>query len=144
MSIVYNRLKREVGEGFDWVAADVRILLLDDAGTYAPDPDHEFVDDLTPGSNELDTDNYARAALAGKAVTLNTVDNRAEWTADDVVFADLGPTSAGPTIQAAVLYVDVTDDTDSWLLCYLDDVTGTVNGLDATVAFDPTGIIRPT
>lgn len=143
-SIIYNRLKVEVGEGFEWETADVRLLLLDAAGTYTPDPDDEFVADLDPGSNELDTDNYARQALANKAVNLNDVDNRAEWTADNIVFSDLGPGVGGPTIGGAVLYVHATNDADSWLIAFLEEVTGTVNGLDATIAFDPTGIIRPT
>lgn len=143
-SLIYNRLKQEVGEGFDWATADVRLLLLDAAGSYVADPDDEFVADLTPGSNELATTNYARAALANQVVTRDDVNDRAAWTADDVVFAGLGPSSGGPTIGGAVLYVHVTDDSDSWLVAFLEDVAGTVNGLDATVAFDPTGIIRPT
>ena len=143
-NLTYNVLKEAVGDGFDWAAADVRLLLLDAAGTYVADPDDEFVADLNPGANELDTDNYARAALTGKAVLRNDTDNRAEWIADNVVFEDLGPTSAGPTIQAGVLFVQVTTDADSWLVAYLDDITGVTNGLDATVQFDSTGIIRPT
>lgn len=142
-SIIYNALKQHVGEGFDWVSADVRLLLLDAAGTYTPDPDDEFVADLDPGTNELDADNYVRKALSGKAVNLNTTDDRAEWVCDNVIFSDLGPSVSGPTIQAAVLYVHDTDDSDSWLVAYLDDVTGQTNGLDATIAFDASGIIRP-
>lgn len=138
-STIYNTLKEAVGDGFDWAAADVRLLLLDAAGSYTVDPTDQFVADLTPGSNELSTTNYARKVLANKAVALNG--NRAEWTADNVTFNDLGG-SPFPTVGGAVLFVQVTNDADSWLIAYLEDVAGVTNGLDATIAFDPTGIVR--
>lgn len=122
---------------------DLRTLLLDDAGTYVADPDHDSLTDLALGSNELSTTNYSGGAgsadhhdHASVGYTHDTANDRVELDADDAVFSSLGPASGGPDVQAAVMYirVDGTAANDTPLL-YLD--TGgfpkTVNGEDFTV-----------
>lgn len=100
---------------FDLSALDVRVLFL--KSTYTFDPDHQFVADLTPGSNEVSVAGYARQALATQVVTQDNTNNRAEADADD---PDFGALTSGQTIAAAVYYTFVTNDADSWLIGYVD------------------------
>ena len=132
--------KAALGAGFEWTADDVRILLLEGEGGTEPDRTAETIDALT--GDELDTDNYARQPVTGRAIERGDADDLARWLADDLTFADLGPFTDGPNVAGAVLFVHLTDDTDSWPLLWLADVTGETNGTDFTVAFDPTGVVR--
>src|SRR5687768_8340746 len=62
-NLVTNKCKFELFTGAaDLDAADLRMLLLK-GGT--PTADTNFVDDLTPASNELTVSGYARATLSG-------------------------------------------------------------------------------
>lgn len=100
---------------FDLSTLDVRVLLV--KATYIFDPDHQFVADLTPGSNEIAGAGYSRQALATQTVTQDNTNNRAKADADDPAFGNI---IAGETISAAIFYTFVTDDSDSWLIGYVD------------------------
>jgi hypothetical protein len=139
---VYNRGKTKIADGtIDWDdgAATVQMLLIDNAGTYTFDADHDIVNDLTPGSNESSGTGYARKTLSGRAVTQDDTNDWAKCDATDpsvYTGADFG------TIQAAVVYWFVTDDTDHILICYLDgpDFPITTNGGDLTLQFNSDGV----
>lgn len=137
---VYNKAKMIAATtGFSGVTFG--LLLLDAAGGHTPNKDHDFVDDVVAA--ELSTTNYARQTLTGVSTTLNSVADRVEITADNVLIVDLGPVLSGPTVQAAVIYADVGGtDATRWLLAYLDGVTFTCNGEDVLIAFDSTGMVR--
>lgn len=127
----------------DWEAEDLRVLLLDAAGSYTFDASHQYVIDLVPGTNELTATNYVRKTLDGAAVTGDAANNRALLTADNVVYTDLGDGDVSQqTVQAAVIYIHVSDDADSLLVRYLDSVGGVLTGADATMAWDATGVMR--
>ena len=54
----------------DWAGLTVYCMLLDGAAsTYSPVVTHQFVDDVTPGSNELACTGYARQAVTLSAPT---------------------------------------------------------------------------
>lgn len=145
MATVYNIAKRKLADGdLDFEAADLRMLILDADGTYSVDPDDEFVADLDPGSNEFDTDGYARQVLANVTVTRNDDDDRVEIDWDDVAFGAIGPVSEPhPVAAAVVVFVHETDDSDSWLVAHWP-VTGTADGSTVTVAVPSDGAIHIT
>lgn len=145
MSTVYNIAKEKLASGdADFEALDLRMLVLDADGTYSVDPDDEFVADLDPGSNEFDTDGYARQVLANVTVTRNDDDDRVEIDWDDVAFGAIGPVSEPyPVAAAVVVYVHETDDNDSWLVAHWP-VTGTADGSTVTVAVPSDGAIHLT
>lgn len=134
----YNRGKfLFASAGINWATDTIEVLLLDDAGTYTFDPDHNFVADLTPGTNEFQGTGYTRMTLANAAVTENDTTDLANIDADDVVWAAID----GATAQAAVVYRLVTNDADSQLLFYMD--TGfpfTANGGQLTWQFNAAGV----
>lgn len=131
--------KKAVDAGLNLATADVRVLLL--KSTYTYDPDHQFVADLTPGSNEISVAGYSRQALANQTTTQDNTNNRAEGDADDAVFTAL---TTGQTIAAAVYYVQVTNDADSWLIGYVD--TGgfpiPTNGGNVTIQHNAEGYLN--
>jgi hypothetical protein len=113
---LYNiACKKFIDGALALATADVRVLFLKD--TYTFDPDHQFVADLTPGTHEISVAGYSRQALANQTTTQDNVNNRAEADADD---PDFGALTAGETIAAAVYYVQVTNDADSYLIGYQD------------------------
>lgn len=126
-----------------WDTSDARVLLLDDAGTYTFDKDHDFLTDLTLGSNELSTTNYVRKALASEAESTNDTADEVRLDATDVTWTALGPASAGPTIQAAIVYFFVSADADSVPFLYLDDgMPRAVNGGDVTIQWNSEGLVN--
>ncbi len=115
---------------------DLRMLLLDNAGSYVFDPDHTNLTALSLGSNEISTTNYARQDLGGVATTIDTTNNRVRHTSNAGVFASLGPTSAGPTVKQVVIYIHVDGTAANDVpLYYIDDggLPKTVNGEDFNV-----------
>jgi hypothetical protein len=137
----YNRGKAKIADGtIDWVSAGVvKVLLLDDDQSYVFDADHNVVDDLTPGTNECSGTGYARKTLSGRTATQDDTNDRSNNDATDMTVysgADFG------NVQAAVVYWEVTDDSDSILICYLDGSSGwpiATSGSDLTIQFSATG-----
>lgn len=134
----YNRGKFLIGNSsLNWATDDIRVLLLDNADPYTFSPDHNFVADLTPATNELAGTGYVRKVLGSKAVTENDTNDRAELDAADVVWTGL---NAG-TAKAAVVFRQVTTDADSELLFYMDSgFPFTSNGGDLTWQVNAAGI----
>lgn len=133
----YNIAAKKFIDGtLNWASADLRLLLVDAGYTF--DKDHDFVDDVV--ADELSGTGYVRKTLAGEATSLDNVNDRAEGDADDVSWTGI---NAG-TAKAAIIYVQVTNDADSYLVCYID--TGgfpiTTNGGDLTVQFNAEGVIQ--
>lgn len=136
-NMAYNRLQYRIGnQDLDWKAGGVTIkcLLLRDTGAYTPDPDHDVIDDIISGGGgiEISVTSYARVALTNKSTTLDDVNDLTKFDADNLAFGDLEP---GQTVIAAVFYEEVTDDTDSIPLLYLD---GKVDVTAAAPAVVPT------
>ena len=136
MSFPFQALKTALGSGFDWTTADVRLLLLDAAGGFSEDPTIDFVSGI---AGELAGTGYARQAIAGRTVERDDDELLVRWHADATVFPDLGP---APAVAGAIVFVFVTDDSDSWPALYLDDVAGIPNGTDFTVSYDAAGLLR--
>ena len=110
---IYNRHKANVANGtHDWDAGTYRVLLTTNA--YTPDPDHNFVADVT---NELAGGGYARVDLATRTVVEDDANDRADAKADNTTFSGLSSTQ---TARYAVIYKFNTNDADSTLVAAMD------------------------
>jgi hypothetical protein len=120
-------------------ALDLGCLLLSDVSTYAPDPEDEFLSDLSLGANEVDAAGYARVVVTGAAGTWDSGTSRWLYTVDAIVFDAI---ASGTGTMGYVVYVnDSDDDALSWIV---------QSGVGDTVSFDggtvtvslPSGLMR--
>lgn len=113
---------------------DLEVLLL--KSTYTFDAEHEFVADLAPGTHELSVVGYARVALPTPVVS--RVGNLVSVTYGDL---SLGPftAEAADAPAYAVVFRQVTDDTDSPLLFAQDFEGGQDVTADTLVITEPAG-----
>ena len=134
-------LLKVINGEIDYSSDDIRVGLLDDSQAYVADPDtHEFVEDVLADANEYSDVGYDRVELDNQTTTQDDANNRAVWDANDATFPDLG-SSDGDTIQAAFIFKQVTDETDSPVLRVVeeDDVEDfplATNGQDVTIQWD--------
>jgi len=139
-SAVYNegahRLTPGVTGSISWSSDTIKILLV--TSSYTLDKDHDFVNDVT--ASEVNPTNYSRKTLASKTITKDNATDRVKFDAADPVWTSLGGAS-NATIAAAIVYKEVTDDTDSPLICKIDLISSfTTNGSDFTFQFDANGL----
>lgn len=136
---LYNRGKKLILDATDLTTADLRVLLLK-SGSF--DADHNFVSDLTPGTNEQSGGTYVRKALANESVTEDDTNNIAKFDADDVTWTALSVTSGNVT--AAVVYKYNAADASAELVAWIDTMTPalpfTPNGGDWTIQWHANGI----
>lgn len=141
---VFNRFKYRTALEGNWTSDDVRCLLLNATSTYTPNPDHNFVSDiLNNGGIELSTTNYSRKTLSSKTATQDDTNNRAKLDAADVTWTALGPSSAGPSVGAIVVFRhNASGDASSEVVSYHDSgFPKQTNGEDFTVNWSPNGIV---
>jgi len=126
----------------DWVGLTVYCMLLDGvASTYSPIVTHQFVDDLTPGSNELACTGYARQAVTLSAPTWDSGADKWRFLASSVVFPALG-TGADQTGDV-VFYEQVgasPDDSVDLLIAHFAQAAVTLDGGDFTVTIGSDGL----
>lgn len=131
-----------VGSPAWWDASPMlEVLLLDAAGSYAFDVEDLFVADLTPGSNELATTNYARQSVTVNPATWNATLDRWELPAATITFANLGPAVGPPTVGGVVVYQKVTNDADSPVLIH-QAASKVLDSTDLTITVAGTGMIQ--
>lgn len=113
---VYNTYKAK--DGNDWAAgADSAYKCLLVTSSYTPNPDHDFVADVSPGSNEITGGGYARQNMASRAKSIVDGSDRAEHSANNPIFSSLsGP--AAP--RYAIVYRVVSTDSDHQLVAWID------------------------
>ena len=113
-NVTYNSFKKTLGDGtVDWDTDVIKIALV--TSTYVPDID-AHTNFTTHITNEVSGDGYTAGGevLAGCAVTVDTVNDWAEYDATDVTW-----TTSTITARGAVIYASVTGD----LIEYVDFVT---------------------
>ena len=124
--LIYDKWKSQILAGNDvWTTATVKALLVDNTTAYVPAQAHNTLADAkaaSPALTELSTTGYTArgTALSGKALTRDDANSRIKIQASNVVWANLGPASSGPTIRAVLLYIDTGTDATSELIAYLD------------------------
>ena len=126
----------------DWAGLTVYCMLLDGvASTYSPIVTHQFVDDVTPGSNELACTGYARQAVTLSAPTWDSGADKWRFLASSVVFPALG-TGADQTGDV-VFYEQVgasPDDSVDLLIAHFAQAAVTLDGGDFTATIGSDGL----
>lgn len=111
---VYNTFKGK--DGNNWTAgADSAYKVLLVTGSYTPNADHDFVDDVD--ANEITGGSYARQDVATRTKAIVDGSDAATHSADNPTFTAL----AGPAApRYAIVYRVVTTDADHQLVCWID------------------------
>lgn len=126
----------------DWAGIILRCLILDGASsTYAPVETHQFVDDLTPASNELACTGYARLTVATSTPAWHSGTSRWRWGIDSPVFPALG---TGSDLAGDVVFFEQLgpspDDAVDLLIAHFALTAVTLDGGDFTVNADAAGL----
>lgn len=126
-SSLYNAGKKVLAQN-DWVAGDYRVLLVN--ASYTPDIDtHVTVTHIT---NELSGGNYVRKALAGKAITVDNVNDWIGYFADNVTWTLL---SSG-TPAKAIVYLEGASDALRFLVGWDEFTPTAATGAGYTVRWN--------
>jgi hypothetical protein len=124
--IVYNKMTHLLATGaLNMSTEDIRVLLA--TTTYAPDKDHDFVNDIT---NEVSGGSgYVRKALANETVTLDNTNDWTKFTHDPLVWtaANFG------TFRYMIYYVHNVADNAAALLKCIDLTSVVTNGGNLTI-----------
>lgn len=125
---------------FDWLSDDIRVRL--HTASYVPDrATHEFASDLT---NELPTAGGYTAggfALTGKTMTVDTVNHRVTFDADDAVWAAATLTAR----YASIVDAREAADANRELIGLIDFGENKSSvAVDYKVVFNALGIFRST
>lgn len=143
-NFVYTYAKKGLMDATIDLTGDIRALLVMTNTTADTDEDAQTISGITT-LDELDGAGYGRKALTSEAVAADTANDRGEFTASDITFPNV---SAGTrAVQAMVLYLHVTNDTDSIPIAYIDTATGvtfniTPNGGDIRFADNAEGLVQ--
>ena len=135
-NLVYNSFKQKIMDGsIDLDTDTIRVALV--TSTYTPNIDtHEDYADIT---NEVVGTAYVAegAALASKAVTKDTTNDRGMFDAADVTWA-----ASTITARAAIVYKDSGTAATSWFICYVDFGSDKVSTAgDFKITWDTAGIL---
>lgn len=151
-SIGYNTAAKEILDGTIDLSADtLKIMLV--TSSYVANKDDDVVDAggaNDPIDHEISVTGYTggfggagRKTLANKSFTVDDTDD--EGVFDNTVDLTWTALGAGATIAAAILIKEVTDDTDTRLIAYLELASPiATNGSDFTLSFNSEGIINMT
>lgn len=143
-NFVYTGAKTKLANAdLDLASADLRALLVMTNTTADTEKDVANIAAFST-LDEHDGANYARKTLADEAVAQDDANDRAELDATDVTWTALG--AGTRQCQALVVYVHVTNDSDSYPFLYID--TGgfpfTATGADVTIQWNAEGIFQLT
>lgn len=129
-NLIYNSAKAAIGNGsIDWDSGGQTYRAVLCTSSYSPNQDtHVFVSDVT---NELSGGGYTRKDLAGRAVTVDNTNDRADYKADTLLWSALTGAPAW-----CLIFKFVSTDADSPLVCALDIPDQTLNAADFRVKFD--------
>ncbi len=136
-SNLYNPGLEKLLDGtIDFENDTINVLLVDTNHTF--DKTHEFVDDVD--TNEASGTGYSRKTLANASIALDAANDRVEFDADNPSYTAL---DAG-TIAAAIIFKQVTDDTDSPLIAQIDFADLVTNGSDVELQINSEGLFYVT
>lgn len=139
----YNVGKDAVLDGtINFLTTTLKLMLVDDSETFnSDDATLNLVSD-----NEVSGTGYTggfggagRKTLGSKVVNIDQANDRAE--ADSTVDVTWSSISVG-VVRAAILCYEVTSDTDSIPIAFLDLGDVTTNGGDLTIQWNAEGILQ--
>ena len=120
---------------FVWTSLTLKVLLLHETSTAAPVTDDVYVADLSPGTNELVNDDYARATVTGLTSTYDDTNDVWELKADAVNFGALTGATLTQGVKGWALYAQVTNDADSILIRSYEGTAHTLTGDSVLVSW---------
>lgn len=136
--IIHDTLLHHLVTGTDWQTADVRAALFAKT-TWTPDPGDAVLADVTGnGAVEVAAASYVRVAVASRVANTDSILHEELLSAAVI---DFGTLEAGSDYDTLVLYVFVTDDSDSWLATSIDVGAQVTDGTDERFVPDPSGLI---
>jgi len=120
--------------------ADIRALAVMTNTTADTEKDVNFIADFTT-LDEFNGANYARTTFATQTVTQDNANDRTELDTEDIAYTALG---AGTRQMAGhVIYVHVTNDSDSYPIAFIDDnMPFTAQGTNVTFVVNTEGLIQ--
>ena len=129
--------------GINLSSNTLKVVLV--TSSYTFDPDHNFVSDVN--ANELTVGGYTggfggagRKTLSNKAFTEDDSSNLAYF--DDTVDQTWTSLATGETIGGAIIIREVTNDSDSPVLMFMDVTNTPTNGGNITIAWNASGIAQ--
>lgn len=145
-NFVYTRAKTNLLKGdLDFDAPDdIRVMMVMTNTTADTDEDAATLSAIGT-LDEMDGANYSAygAALAAEAVSEDTANDRGEFDATDLTFSSIG--AGTRQVAGFVVYLFVTDQTDSVPICWIDDdCPFTANGSDIKLQWNAEGILQAT
>lgn len=137
----YNNYKNNVGK-IDWTdnaGTTIKVMLVDD--TYSLDIDsHLNKNDIDGLSVEVSGTNYVAggASLANRATSIDNVNDRAEYDADDVTWA-----SSDIIARGGIIYLDTGNASTSTLISYVDFGVNKISSQgDFVIQWNAGGVFR--
>ena len=135
MSKVYNPGLLKLLDGtIDFENDTIKLLLVDTNHSFTKSD--EFVSDIV--ANEATNSSgsgYERKTLANASIALDAGNDRVEFDADDISYTAI---DAG-TIASAIIYKEVTNDSDSPLIADVDFTDLVTNGSDVDLQVNSEG-----
>ena len=132
---------------------DVAVKVMAHQAVTGIDTDDEFIGDFIATATEVTSTGYTggfggagRKALASKALTVDQVNNRAEFDCADVTWAAISQ-AAAETWVGFTIVKEITSDALSPVIAHIDTATGiplTPNGSDITLTIDAEGLLHIT
>ena len=120
---------------FIWTTLPLKVLLLHETSTAAPNVDDVYVADLVPASNELVNDDYERATVTGLTATWDDTNDRWDLKADAVNFGALTGATITQGVKGWALFAQVTNDADSILIRSFEGAPHTFTGESVLVSW---------
>lgn len=128
-----NGILNILNQNLDYVNDTIKVLVVSDSYTF--DKTDEFVSDI---SNEVSGTGYSRKTLSNKGITLvSGSPDEFHFTADSISFTnvDVSPDN----MAAVVVYKEVTNDSDSLVIAYVDIADISTNGTTINIQFASSG-----
>lgn len=118
---------------------DLRAALVMSNTTADTEEDKTLMNAFTT-LDECDGSNYSRTALTGDTLTESAANDRSEYDVDDIVFTTLG--NGTRQIVGLLIYLHVTNDTDSVPIAYIPLTAFDPGGATVTFQIPSTGIFH--
>ena len=123
----------------DFANDTIKVLLVDTSHTF--DKTDEFVSDIvTNEAANVSGSGYERKTLGSKTVLLDAANDRVEYDAANPTYTAI---DAG-TIAAAIVYKEVTNDSDSPIIAQIDFADLVTNGSDVELQVNTDGLFTVT
>lgn len=123
----------------DYENDTINVLLVNTSHTYTKS--HEFVSDIVANeASNVSGSGYERKTLASKTILLDAANDRVEYDAANPTYTAI---NAG-TIAAAIIFKQVTNDSDSPIIAQIDFADLVTNGSDVELQINADGLFTVT